>query len=268
VKEPRKAARGSPEVLADALMRRIFEGEYPPGARLPSERHLAVDLGVDRTTLRMATKQLQRLNLVVARHGSGIIVNDWRTQGGLDVLAAMFALEDLPLYDGFLVEALDFWHETFSMTAARAIARMSLEDLRALEVLLDRSIASANDQEAFVASELEIQDALARISGSVIFRMLSNSTRPLRRRIMRLLPRTGDMEASLVEMKKMLRVAAATHPDESTVRAALLDALRRQTAAFREGLLVRSPRIAEARPRRAGVRKKSDTKRRVGRTPP
>ncbi|MGO9834180.1 MAG: FadR/GntR family transcriptional regulator [Polyangiaceae bacterium] len=257
----RKSVRGSPEVLADALMTRIFKGEFPPGTRLPPERQLAVDLGVDRTTLRMATKQLQRLNLVVAKHGSGIVVNDYRTHGGLDVLAAMFALEGLPLDDGFLVEALDFWHESFSMTAARAIARMSLEDLRALELLLDRSIASVHDPDLYVEAELEIQDALARISGSVIFRMLSNSTRPLRRRIMRLVPQTGDVAASLVGMKKMLRVAAATRPDEGTVRIALLDALRRQTAAFREGLLIRSPAVVEPRTSQARARKRGRPKR-------
>jgi DNA-binding FadR family transcriptional regulator len=235
-----KGGRGSPEVLADALMVRIFKGEFPPGTRLPPERQLAVDLGVDRTTLRMATKQLQRLNLVAARHGSGIVVNDYRTHGGLDVLAAMFALDDLPLDEAFLAEALDFWLESFSMTAARAIGRMTVEDLQKLEALLDRSIASVHDLDAFAEAELEIQEQFARMSGSVIFRMLSNSTRPLRRRIMRLLPQTVDMTASLVGMKQMLRVAAATRPDEATVRSAILAALRQQTAGFRENLLLGS----------------------------
>src|SRR5262245_23648563 len=85
------AGKGSPERLADTLMLRIFRGDFPPGRRLPPERQLAADLGVDRTTLRMAVKQLGRMGLVVARHGSGIVVSDYRLTGGLDVLAAMFA---------------------------------------------------------------------------------------------------------------------------------------------------------------------------------
>jgi DNA-binding FadR family transcriptional regulator len=245
----KKTNRGSPELLADSLMARIFKGEFPPGTRLPPERQLAVDLGVDRTTLRMATKQLQRLNLVAARHGSGIVVNDYRTHGGLDVLAAMFALDDLPLDDAFLAEALDFWLESFSMTAARAIGRMTVDDLQKLEALLDRSIASVHDLDAFAEAELEIQEQLARMSGSVIFRMLSNSTRPLRRRIMRLLPQTVDMTASLVGMKQMLRVASSTRPDEATMRSAILAALREQTAGFRETLLFGSAPAAEGRKR-------------------
>jgi GntR family transcriptional regulator, transcriptional repressor for pyruvate dehydrogenase complex len=246
-------ARGSPEILADELMTKIFRGVFPAGAKLPSERQLAEDLGVDRTTLRMALKQLQRMNLVVVRHGSGIEVNDYRAHGGLDVLAAMFALEDLALDGSLLVEALDFWQEGFSMTAAKAVARMSLGDLRELEVLLDRSIAGGKgDLNALVEAQLEIQDTIARMSGSVMFRMLSNSTRSLRRRILRLLPETVDMVASLEEMKRMLRLAAVTRPSEALIREGLLDALRKQTATFRErALLGRAPSGAR-RPRLPG----------------
>jgi GntR family transcriptional repressor for pyruvate dehydrogenase complex len=235
---PAEPSRGSPELLADALMRRIFLGEFAPGSRLPPERQLAVDLSVDRTTLRMALKQLQRMNLVTVRHGSGIEVVDYRTHGGLDVLAAMFAMEGLPLDDAFLVEALDFWLESFSMTAARAIARMSLDDLQTLEKLLDRSIASVHDPDAFVESEIAIQDALATMSGSIIFRMLSNSTRPLRRRILRIMPTTVDVAASLRSMKRMLRMAAVTRPDEATIRTALLASLKDQASGYRRQLLL------------------------------
>jgi DNA-binding FadR family transcriptional regulator len=180
------------------------------------------------------------MHLLSVRHGSGVEVVDYRTQGGLDVLAAMFALEGLPLDDAFLVEALDFWLESFSMTAARAIARMSLDDLQTLEKLLDRSIASVRDPDAFVESEIAIQDALAAMSGSTIFRMLSNSTRPLRRRILRIMPTTVDVRASLESMRRMLRMAAATRPDEATIRTALLAALKDQSSAYRRKLLLES----------------------------
>jgi GntR family transcriptional repressor for pyruvate dehydrogenase complex len=239
--------RGSPEMLADALMGKIFRGEYPPGSRLPAERQLATQLGVDRTTLRMALKQLQRMNLLVARHGSGIEVNDYRVEGGLDVLAAMFALDDVPLDGSLVLEALEFWQEGFSVTAAKAIARMSLDELRGIETLLDKSIASIGRIDAFLEAQLAIQDELARLSGSVMFRMLSNSTRSVRRRIMRLLPETMDMSSSLDEMKRMLRLAVATRPGEAVIRDGLLDALRRQSAALRERILL-APSATGGRP--------------------
>jgi GntR family transcriptional repressor for pyruvate dehydrogenase complex len=254
--------RGSPEVLADALMARIFRGEFAPGTRLPAERQLAVDLGVDRTTLRMALKQLQQLNLVAVRHGSGIEVLDYRVRGGLEVLAAMFGLDDVPLDAGLVIEAIEFWEESFSMIGAKAIARLSLDDLRALEALLDRSIASIGDIEPFLDAQLAIQDELARISGSVLFRMLANSTRPVRRRIMRLLPETTDMRASLEEMKQMLRLAAHTRPGEQAIRDGLRMGLRKQSAPLRERLLLRTPLAV---PPRRGTRpsgKPADKRRR------
>jgi GntR family transcriptional regulator, transcriptional repressor for pyruvate dehydrogenase complex len=252
--------RGSPELLADALMGKIFRGEFPPGTRLPPERQLAIQLNVDRTTLRMALKQLQRMNMLVARHGSGIEVNDYRTDGGLDVLAAMFALDDVPLDKSLILEALDFWQEGFSMTAAKAIARMSLDELRGLEALLDRSVASIGDMDAFLEAQLEIQDSLATLSGSVMFRMLSNSTRSVRRRIMRLLPEAIDMRASLGAMKSMLRLAVATRPGEAAIREGLLGALRQQSAALRERILT-APSSDDARSGKAG---KSAKKKREG----
>jgi GntR family transcriptional repressor for pyruvate dehydrogenase complex len=242
--------RGSPEMLADALMSKIFRGEFPPASRLPAERQLAAQLGVDRTTLRMALKQLQRMNLLVARHGSGIEVNDYRVEGGLDVLAALFALDDVPLDGSLVLEALEFWQEGFSVTAAKAIARMSLDELRGIEALLDRSIASIGEIDAFLEAQLAIQDELARLSGSVMFRMLSNSTRSVRRRIMRLLPESMDMSASLDEMKRMLRLAVATRPGEAAIRDGLLGALRRQSAALRERILL-APSGIDSRPLRA-----------------
>ena len=250
--------RGSPEVLADALMAKIFRGEFPPGTRLPPERQLAVQLEVDRTTLRMALKQLQRMNLLVARHGSGIEVNDYRAVGGLDVLAALFALDDVPLDPSLIFEALDFWEEGFSMTAAKAIARMTVDELRSLELLLDRSVAALGDVDAFLDAQLEIQDSLARLSGNVMFRMLSNSTRPVRRRIMSLLPETMDMRASLGEMKQMLRVAVATRPGETAIRDGLLLALRRQSAGLRQRLVLASPVKPGRRKASAKTAKKAD----------
>lgn len=249
--------RGSPELLADALLARIFRGEYPPGSRLPAERQLATELGVDRTTLRMALKQLQRMNLIVARHGSGIEVQDYREHGGLEVLAAIFALEELPLEGSFIVEALDFWIEVFSMTAAKAIVRMSLDDLRQVERLLDRAVAAAGGaagqdgaRDALVDALIELTDELARLSGSVLVRMLSTSTRSLRQRVMRLLPTTTDVATPLGQMRLALRTAAVTRPPEEDVRRGIHRNLRQLTAGLREQLLFGAPPVAAPARRR------------------
>jgi GntR family transcriptional repressor for pyruvate dehydrogenase complex len=239
----KRSSRRTP--LVDELLLKIFRGDYPAGADLPAERQLAVDLGVDRTTLRMALKQLERMGLLQARHGSGIRVIDWREGGGLDALAAMFGLDALPLEGSFIVEALDFWIDTLASMVAKAVARMSLDEMRTIERHLEGGR---------VDDIMEVQDLVAQLSGSVFFRMLSNSTRAVRERVVRLLADTDDVGAGLEELRKLLRTAAITRPTEDLARRSVLEALRRITAKLRERLLFGVTPTAKAVTARAGSR--------------
>jgi GntR family transcriptional regulator len=75
----------------EAITRAIGRAGAGPGARLPSERELARQLGVSRTTLRQALHQLERDGLLTRRQGrrGGTFVNqpkldrDLRLAGGL-----------------------------------------------------------------------------------------------------------------------------------------------------------------------------------------
>ena len=61
--------------IADQLAQLIASGEFPPGARLPAERELAVSLGVSRTSVREAIISLEMSGLVEVRVGTGIFVD-------------------------------------------------------------------------------------------------------------------------------------------------------------------------------------------------
>lgn len=60
--------------LADILMNKIRSGEYPPGARIPSEHQLAATYGIGRPTARQATDLLVRKRILMRRRGSGTYV--------------------------------------------------------------------------------------------------------------------------------------------------------------------------------------------------
>jgi DNA-binding FadR family transcriptional regulator len=62
------------EQAADQIAARITAGEWEIGAKLPAESALAAELGVGRSTVREAVKQLRGLGLVEARQGSGVFV--------------------------------------------------------------------------------------------------------------------------------------------------------------------------------------------------
>lgn len=56
------------------LNQRIEDGVYPPGTRLAREDDLAAEFGVSRATIRQAVGELEKLNLVSRRQGSGTFV--------------------------------------------------------------------------------------------------------------------------------------------------------------------------------------------------
>jgi GntR family transcriptional repressor for pyruvate dehydrogenase complex len=62
--------------VADELLRRIRAGEYPVGARLPSERQLALEFELSRPVIREALSMLSMLQVVDVQVGRGTFVTD------------------------------------------------------------------------------------------------------------------------------------------------------------------------------------------------
>lgn len=62
--------------LTTSLIDAVVDGRFAVGAPLPPERELAVDLDVNRATLRQAVGRLEQIGLVARRQGSGTIVQD------------------------------------------------------------------------------------------------------------------------------------------------------------------------------------------------
>ena len=60
--------------VMDSLSRRIEQGEYSPGDKLPPESGLMLEQHVSRTVIREAISRLQAAGLVETRHGIGTFV--------------------------------------------------------------------------------------------------------------------------------------------------------------------------------------------------
>ncbi|WP_134680572.1 phosphonate metabolism transcriptional regulator PhnF [Paracoccus ravus] len=60
--------------IADLLRAEIARGLWPPGTRLPAEADLAARFGVNRHTLRNATRALADEGLLYSRQGAGVFV--------------------------------------------------------------------------------------------------------------------------------------------------------------------------------------------------
>jgi DNA-binding FadR family transcriptional regulator len=78
----------------------IRSRDLGPGDRLPSEAVLAAELGVNRLSLREATRSLQTLGVIEARHGNGLFVSSFTFRPLIEQLpyglaAPGMALEEL-----------------------------------------------------------------------------------------------------------------------------------------------------------------------------
>ena len=62
------------EVVKTSIQRRIAEGGWEPGVRLPSERELVQEFGCARMTVHRALRELEAEGLIERRQGSGSYV--------------------------------------------------------------------------------------------------------------------------------------------------------------------------------------------------
>ncbi len=93
-----------------AIHDRIDQGQFPPGAKLPSENDLAQAYGVNRLTVRRALFELARRNVIRTEHGVGSFVREPSVLHRVDDGHAGFA-------ESMATRGLTVTHEPISITA-------------------------------------------------------------------------------------------------------------------------------------------------------
>lgn len=151
-----------------ALFKRLIaEGSLSPGDRLPPERELAERTGVSRSSLRQALKVLENMGLISQRVGSGTTLNP----AAASILAE--PLEFLILLKGISFEELmEARLIVEPELAARAAARASDEDLRALRHALSRMESSTTDSLAFAQADHSFHEAVYQAAGNRVCTIL------------------------------------------------------------------------------------------------
>jgi GntR family transcriptional repressor for pyruvate dehydrogenase complex len=166
-------------LVSDDVFRRLTEdilaGRYEPGEKLPTQRALAADLGVNMASIREGVKRLEQLRLVEVRQGDAMRVADWRTAGGLDVLAhLLFRAGGL---DTGTLEALMEARALMLSEAARLAAeRRSDEQAAALSDVAAR-VADAPDTAAAQALDWAFFATVVEAAGNLVLALVMNSIR-------------------------------------------------------------------------------------------
>lgn len=191
---------------ADALLERIRAGEWTLGQKLPGETTLAPQLGVGRSTVREAIRQLAGRGVLQSRQGAGVFVmaldapEDWdavlRRADIVSVIEARIAIE--------------------SEAAALAAQRRTPQELRALRRALDARRVLDNGLEAHVDADTAFHRAIVAAAHNDILAELFDGFVP-------------RLRQAMVEMLRLRPVAdeAADHD----AHRALLDAIADHEAA-------------------------------------
>lgn len=61
--------------IADSISEKVMEGKYPPGAKIPSVRDLAAEMGVNPNTVMRTYSELQTRGIIDNKRGVGYYVS-------------------------------------------------------------------------------------------------------------------------------------------------------------------------------------------------
>lgn len=162
-----------PDLVFAELREAILSGRFRPGERLPTQRTLAAELGVNMASIREALGRLEQLRLVEVRHGDATRVLDWKSSGGLEALAVLGSLEPQIVKDLFEARRL-LLVETARLAAARRTDEQG-ERLRELA----QAIGAAADDRAALEADWAFMATVVEAAANVVFQLIMNSVREL-----------------------------------------------------------------------------------------
>ncbi len=162
---PEQPARAWRLVL-EHVERDLLEGRLGPGDRLASERELAADLGVGRSSVREALRVLEVMGLIRTSTGSGpqsgAIVIATPTGGMSTLLRLQVAAQGFPLADVVQTRLL------LEDAVVAALASQPAPDLAAAHSALDAMDVDALTPDEFLALDAQLHLALAESSGNTV----------------------------------------------------------------------------------------------------
>lgn len=154
----------------------ILRGEYAVGDKLPPERKLAEELGVNRASLREAIKSLEHMGLVKTRQGDGTRVLDFMQTAGVELVSHLISGDGAPNVD-VMVDVLDF-RRWFGREVARLAAeRATPEDHKKLETLAEQANDPQLDINELLKLDFEFYVAMTQVGRNRVMQLLINTIR-------------------------------------------------------------------------------------------
>lgn len=142
----------------------IAQGSLKPGQQLPSERDLALQLGVSRPSLRQALQVLEHTGFVEIIHGQGVFVQDVAEQSLNDPLCTL-----LRGSNQIYMEMYEFRTEIETWAAGMAAANIEGHEKKKLKQIVQRMKARIEKQRSCYDLDAEFHLAIAKASGNRVY---------------------------------------------------------------------------------------------------
>lgn len=160
------------DTVAGELEKRILEGSLKPGDLLPSERDLALELGVSRPSLREAIQKLVVKGMLSTHHGSGTFVTDRLEAHFVDPWQDM--LNGHPLLQQDLLEFRQMLESQAAYLAAERALDVDIQRLDLAYAALEKTYAS-DDLRACIDRDVAFHQVIAEAAHNVLIGHLSAS---------------------------------------------------------------------------------------------
>lgn len=165
------------EEIVQQLRSLILRGHYATGDKLPPERKLAEELGVNRASLREAIKALEQMGLVKTRQGDGTRVLDFMQTAGVELVSHLVAgAADGASSIDVLEDVLEFRRIFARDVAGLAAEKSTAEDIAKLEDLARRA-ENENSADELIKLDFEFYLELTRAAKNRVFQLLINTIR-------------------------------------------------------------------------------------------
>jgi DNA-binding FadR family transcriptional regulator len=162
--------------LAASLRRAILDGRLRPGDTLPSERDLATEHDVNRSSVREAMKQLEGWGLVKIRHGGATRVTDFLLSAGVELLPFLVEVEG-PVDPSILRELHEIRAMLLGWCAEQAARKADPASIARLDALARRLHESRTRPAEAQELDYDFFEALVQISGNRPLLLFSNVVR-------------------------------------------------------------------------------------------
>ncbi|MGE8176261.1 FadR/GntR family transcriptional regulator [Pseudomonas fluorescens] len=155
-------SRAVPEVALHAIRKLIAEQGFGPGDVLPSQRDLALQLGVSRASLREALSSLSALGVISVQPGKGVFVQAVESSPAVSGVSWPFAAQASP------VDIFQLRYALEGFAAGLAAVTLSADELDALEdnVAAMRDELRAGDFDAAARLDFEFHRRILLASGN------------------------------------------------------------------------------------------------------